>query len=465
MTFRFSIPSKIKNFTNGIASDNYFTLKIFLIGLCLRVIFTLLHPSVYPVTDMLGYNEAANSLLLDGEIRVKGILAASRPPVYPYFLYAIYWIFGHSFLIVRLMQAVLGALTAVILVKIGSEMFDNRVGALSGLIYALYPASWAFGDQLMTETLFTLLMLSSVLLMIKMMSSRNYWIIFGAGFFGGLAILCRTAYAPFMMFIFLGILIFRFKSPKYISRFFMTMVICGMVIFPWMLRNYYTHGIFTLNPKSGVDFAMYNSSSLPFIIANQVDDKQFLAEHETWRLDEITKSKLAVDVSKKWFKNNPQLFLVKGVRQFMNIWGFDRDYFWCYIAGYYGEDPVWLLLLMLPLMGIPFVLFAPLSITGFTISKPFSDKLIIPTLVMICLHVVSFIVYGFSRHRFPFVAFIIVWAVYTVLNWNEVVDIFRSKAKRGKRWIIISAWAFLIFSWGVEIFVDIGQFLGLQFVE
>jgi len=460
-----SISAKIKTFTDGISNDKYFILKIFLIGLTLRIVFTLVHPSVYPVTDMLGYNEAANSLLLDGEFRVKGIISASRPPMYPYFLYAVYWIFGHSFLIVRLMQAILGALTAVILVKIGKEMFDNRVGNLAGLIYALYPASWAIGDQLMTETLFTLFMLSSVLLMIRMMSSGNYWIIFGAGFFGGLAILCRTAYAPYMLFIFLGILIFRFKSPKYISRFFLTMVVCGMVIFPWMLRNYYTHGVFTLNLKSGLDFAMYSCSGLPFIIANQVDDKRLLGKYETWKMDEITKSKIAMDEFKKWFRKNPHLFFVKGVRQIMNIWGFDRDYFWYYIAGYYGDDPIWLLLLMLPIMGVPFVLIAPLSIAGFTNSKPFTDKLIIPTLILICLHIVSFIVYGFSRHRFPFVAFLIVWAAYAVLNWNQISDIFKSKDKLGKRWIIFVSWGFLIFSWGVEIFVDVGQFLGLQFVE
>lgn len=459
----FSIIKKLNTFADSIARDKHFPLKIFLIALIARVIFTLVHPSIYLITDMLGYNEAAISLIQDGEFRVKGVIAANRPPIYPYFLMVMYTVFGQSFILVRLVQALIGALTAVLLFKIGAKMFDRRVGLLAGLIYALYPATWAFCDQLLTEALFTLLMMVSIWCMIQIPSMKSPWFIFGAGFFAGIAALTRTAYAPFPLFIFLGIIILRFNSAKVISRFALSIVIFIMVLFPWMLRTYYTHGVFTLNPKSGVDFCMYNHSSLPYIINNYSDD-EFFHQAEMWKLDEVAKGREGMKIAKEWIKNNPHLFLIKGVRQIMNIWGFDRDYLWYYIAGYYGKDPIWLTAIIGLLMGIPFILIAPLSTAGFFISKPFSENRLVPSLLLICLHVLTFVVYGFSRHRFPFAGFLIVWAVYAALNWNLVTDTLRRRQKSWRKTAIIFSWAFILFAWTVEILVDVGSLVGMRFV-
>ena len=456
---------KLNNFTDRIAADKKFPLKIIIIAVAVRLLFTLLHPSVYPVVDMLGYNEAAISLLQDGEYRVKGVISANRPPIYPYFLYVMYGVFGHSFLLVRLVQSIFGALTAWMLFLVGKDMFDRRIGILAGLVYALYPASWAFTDQLLTESLFTLLMLISVHFFMKISEDRNPWVIFGAGFFGGLSVLTRTAFAPYLLFIFAGVFLFKYKSPRLISSFVLAAIISFMVMFPWMLRNQYTHGVFTLNPKSGVDFAEYNISSLPFIIKNHVDDKEILGEGEFWKYDEVTKGKIAMAAAKKWIKKNPHLFIVKGFRQIMNIWGFDRDYFWYYIAGYYGHDPIWMMGILALLMGIPFVIIAPLSTAGFIISKPFRDGRLIPALVIVCLHILTFIVYGFSRHRFPFAAFLIVWAIYALLNWDKVRTTLRRGNKSWKKRAIIFSWCFIAFAWSLEIVIDLGQLLNLHFIE
>ena len=455
----------LNNFADRIAADKKFPLKIIIIAVIVRVFFTLLHPSVYPVTDMLGYNEAAISLLQDGEYRVKGVISANRPPIYPYLLYAMYGVFGHSFLLVRLVQSIFGALSAWMLFLIGKDMFDRRIGTLAGLVYALYPASWAFSDQLLTESLFTLLMLTSVHFFMKISEDRNPWVIFSAGFFGGLSVLTRTAFAPYLLFIFAGVFLFKYRSPKLIASFVLATIISFMVMFPWMLRNQYTHGVFTLNPKSGVDFAEYNISSLPFIIKNHVDDKEILEEGEFWKYDEVTKGKMAMAAAKKWITQNPHLFIVKGIRQIMNIWGFDRDYFWYYIAGYYGHDPLWMMGIMALLMGIPFVIIAPLSTAGFIISKPFREGRLVPALVMICLHILTFIVYGFSRHRFPFAAFLIVWAIYALLNLDKIKAVLRRGNKSWAKRAIIFSWCFIFFAWSLEIVIDLGQLLNLNFIE
>ena len=412
---------------------------------------------------MLGYNEAAVSLLQDGEYRIKGMISASRPPMYPYFLMVIYYIFGHSFLIARIVQAFFGALTSLLIFSIGNDIFDRKTGALAGLAFALYPASWAMGDMLLSEMLFTLLMLLSVKFMIRIPEMQSPWVIFWAGLFAGAAALTRTAFAPFTVFIFLGIVVFRFREPKIVPRYALMLVIFFMTILPWMLRNYYTHGVFTLNPKSGVDFYMYNHSSLKYIILNYEDTEEFY-EREGWKWTEVEKGKFGYENAKKWLIKNPHLFALKGVRMIMNIWGFDRDYHWWYIAGYYGKDSrLWLIFTVL-LMGIPFLIIAPLSLAGFFISDPFRSRRLAPTLVMICLHILTFVVYGFSRHRYPFSAFLIIWAAFAIVNWDEIRQTLRKGSRSWQKTAIIISWAFLALSWIVEVLVDFGSLVGMKFV-
>jgi len=454
---------KIGFFAVKLAEDKHFALKLFVIAFGVRALFTFIHPAIFLVADMIGYNEAAMSLLQDGQFRVKGIISASRPPVYPYFLMVIYYIFGHSFLIARLMQAVVGALITTLVFSIGKDMFNRKTGALAGIIYAFYPAAWAMGDMLLTETLFTFLMLLSVKFMMRIPHLRSPWIIFWAGLFAGGATLTRTAFMPFMVFVLLGVVIFKFNSPKIISRYVLMAVVFFLVIFPWMLRNNYTHGVITLNPKSGADFYMYNHSGLRYIIKNYEDTEDFF-EKEAWNWTEVEKGRYGSEKALEWIKRNPHLFLIKGVRMIMNIWGFDRDYHWWYFAGYYGKDSKPLVGLMTLLMGLPFIIVAPLALAGFFISEPFKGNRLVPTLVIICLHVLTFTVYGFSRHRFPYAALLVIWAAFALINWEEVRETLRKGSRTWRKRAIVFSWVFLAFSWVVEIIVDLGSIIGMRFV-
>ncbi|MBL7190790.1 glycosyltransferase family 39 protein [bacterium] len=457
-----SLLTRLQDFIDKIAEDKRFTIKLFALAFVVRVLFTLLHPKIYLISDMIGYNEAAMSMILDGEYRVKGVISAVRPPVYPFFLAFIYYIIGHDFLIVRLIQAVIGALTAVLTFKIGAKMFDRSTGVLAGLAYALYTASWAFSDLLLTECLFTFLMMLSVWFMMKIFEMRSPWVLFWAGFFTAAATLARTAYAPYMGFIFAALVILRFRNIKLISRFALAVVIFFMALLPWMMRTYYTKGAFTLNPKSGGDFFLYNHSNIYHIIQNYEDiSYQFRYNTDTW--DEVDKGRFGKKLAMEWIKKNPDLFVFKGVRMIMNIWGFDRDYHWYYFAGYYGQDPKWLLVLLVPIMAIPFAVFAPLFFAGFVISRPFDEEKLIPTLTLICLHILTFIVYGFCRHRYPFVALVVIWSAYAVMNWDQVKDTLKGKRGYLCKWAVLSVWVFLAMSWLLEIIVDGGAILKMQF--
>lgn len=67
-----------------------------------------------------------------------------QAPLYPYFLGVIYRVAGEQQLIVRLLQAVLGATGCVLLAYTGWRLFSKRIGITAGFILALYaPAMFA----------------------------------------------------------------------------------------------------------------------------------------------------------------------------------------------------------------------------------------------------------------------------------------------------------------------------------
>lgn len=452
----------LETVSEKLSGFKHFTMALFLAALILRLGYTFIHPKMFLASDMLGYNEAAISLLQDGEFRVKGVISGSRPPVYSYFLAVMYYLFGQDLMTVRIFHAIIGAFTAVLLYKMGTLIFDKKTGVLTGIFYALYTGSWALGDMLLSETLFTLLMLLSIYFLIKAQETSSPWILFWGGIFGAAAALTRTAFFPYIPFITMCIALLKFRQPRIVSRFVFITVIFIMGILPWMLRNYYTIGVFTMNPKSGSDFYMYNHSDMMHIIYNYEDMTRFLQMNaQTW--SEVKKGVESKKWAVEWIKENPHLFVIKGFRMIMNIWGFDREFLWWSFAGVYGRDPTYISLILAFITNIAFILIAPFAVAGFFISKPFKDKNLIPALVIACLHILTFIVYGFSRHRFPFVSLLIIWAAYAVVNWDTVQTVLIKGNKDWRKKAIIWGWCFLAFSWAVELLLDAGSLIGLRF--
>ena len=64
-----------------------------------------------------------------------------RPPGYPYFLAAVYWAFGLSYLAPRLVQMALGLVNCVLMFLLGRALFGRAVGLVAAAFMAAY---WVF---------------------------------------------------------------------------------------------------------------------------------------------------------------------------------------------------------------------------------------------------------------------------------------------------------------------------------
>lgn len=74
-----------------------------------------------------------------------------QAPLYPYFLGLLYTVAGRDLLLVRIVQAAVGATSAVLLASAGARLFSRRVGLVAGFGLALY-APAIFFDGLLQKT-------------------------------------------------------------------------------------------------------------------------------------------------------------------------------------------------------------------------------------------------------------------------------------------------------------------------
>lgn len=134
-----------------------FTKKLFWSALVLRVVWVIISYLLYykwtdtafsiGAADELFYDEAARygaNMIREGNWRIySGIMdyasASFSDMGYPMYLSVIYWIFNDSVLIARIIKAILGAWTAVLVYKIASRNFGESTGRMAGIFCMLMP--------------------------------------------------------------------------------------------------------------------------------------------------------------------------------------------------------------------------------------------------------------------------------------------------------------------------------------
>ena len=119
-------------------------------------------------------------------------------PLYPYFLATIYRLFGRDLLLVRLIQAGLGSLSAVLVFYLGTDVFDRRVGILAGLVTATYGALIFYDGSILLTPLLVLLNLLSLFLLVRADITGKPVVYAMAGLSLGFAAVGRAAVLAFI---------------------------------------------------------------------------------------------------------------------------------------------------------------------------------------------------------------------------------------------------------------------------
>lgn len=163
-----------------------------------------------------------------------------RPPLYIYFLAGIYAIFGDHHLPVVIVQALLGAATAVVAYRIGNRLFGEPIGVGTAVLVTVHPLMWYNAGRVMTETLFTFLLSLVVLLLVEVVQGGGRRVPPALGVAVGLASLCRATFQFFPLALLSVACWPAALGPSMGERFRRAGVAAAcaiVVIFPWSVRN------------------------------------------------------------------------------------------------------------------------------------------------------------------------------------------------------------------------------------
>ena len=184
-----------------------------------------------------------------------------QTPLYPYFLGAVYAVFGHSVWVVRLIQAAGGSLACVFLARAGARFFSERVGWLAGVGLALYPPA-IFFDGILQKASLDLLLMTLLLWVLALYQSRpRHLTLAGVGGLLGLLILNRENAAILFPVLLTWVLWCHWRDSRAnrVVRAVEYVLSVFVVLLPVGLRNRYVGGEFILTTSQmGPNFYIGN---------------------------------------------------------------------------------------------------------------------------------------------------------------------------------------------------------------
>lgn len=227
---------------------------VFFLTVGLRLLFSfLIFPIITAEREILNtvaddYDKIAHNLALGhGYVLSPGTAPTmQRLPLYPLFLAAFFSTFGLSLWPIQLAQAGIDGVSCVLVYAIAGRIYRSRaVSQLAALLFALYPGALVAAARVVTEPLYTLLLLLAVMLYIAGTQAGKFAYVALIGPVLGLAALCKST--GLLLPVFFGLI-----SPRGRGRWgkaaLTTTAVLGLgtlaLLTPWVVRNYSLTGHF-----------------------------------------------------------------------------------------------------------------------------------------------------------------------------------------------------------------------------
>jgi 4-amino-4-deoxy-L-arabinose transferase-like glycosyltransferase len=179
-----------------------------------------------------------------------------RPPLYPAFVAAVYRVLGTDPLNVKLVQAALAGLTALLVFRIGRHLHSSAAGIAGALLFAFYGFEIRHGVELVPENLIAFLL--AAFAVIGLAEPKVARVLAQAALIG-LVLHMQPGLATVAIF-WAGFLIARSWSPKGMGHAFLFGVATLACLVPWTIRNHGIHGeIFLVSTNGGFNLMNGNN--------------------------------------------------------------------------------------------------------------------------------------------------------------------------------------------------------------
>lgn len=212
------------------------------LGVGLRLTYVLLAgKSELSWGDEVTYDLLAQNLVGGyGYCFVPGHPSLLRAPLYPLLLAGVYALFGHSYIVVVSVQAIVGGLSAFLMVMLGRRLFKEMASPIvAACFFACHPLLIFATGLLYSETiyLFLLLLFTYSCLMVAESQRRKAWAVIG-GVLLGASVLMKPnlMLLPLALFFWLWFTLQDFRQATLLGGLIALATVA--VILPWALRNY-----------------------------------------------------------------------------------------------------------------------------------------------------------------------------------------------------------------------------------
>jgi 4-amino-4-deoxy-L-arabinose transferase-like glycosyltransferase len=205
-------------------------------ALALRVLLVVATPDYQPFADAVDYADHARSIAAGHGypptlIATPGSPSALRPPVYPLLLGGAFALDGRDG--GRILGALLGTLTVLLVYLLARELSDRRVARVAAGLAALFPPLVMLGAGFLSEQAFLPLELGALLAAIAFRRSPRAlrWALL-AGALCGLAALTRPVGAVLLVPVAIALWGSRRRLAPVAA-----LAVAALVIAPWTVRN------------------------------------------------------------------------------------------------------------------------------------------------------------------------------------------------------------------------------------
>jgi len=412
--------------------EKLFLLGVFLLAFILRLIYLLQvksNPHFFsPTMDPLYHDIWAQNIAGGNWIGSKVFF---RAPFYAYFLAIVYKIFGHNYIIPRVIQHLIGSFSCILVYFVAKRLFNRTVAIVASLLAATYGMFIYFEDELVLDSFLVFFDLLLILFLLKTKDSPKLSRWFACGIILGFSAITRPNILFFIPFVWLWIFLVFTKQRKLkeiLTFCIMFLIGSALVIFPVALRNYLVAKDFVLiASQGGINFLIGNNRNADGMSAVlykedwQYRDFEHMAEKETGR------SLKPSEVSNFYYKKGIKFFLDEPEKAF-KLWVKKLYIFWNKFEVSNNQDTYFFRkyssLIRILLIGFWFI--GPLGLVGMILSwlggkerANLRKSILLPILFVFSYMLTVVMFFVTSRFRLPVIPFLIIFSAFTLVWLGE----------------------------------------------
>jgi hypothetical protein len=239
-------------------------LIVLVLGLLLRGLFISVHDRPL-FSDEKEYDQLATNIATRAIYSYDSVPTAYRPVGYPAFVGCLYAILGHHVALVKLFQALLDTLSAL-LIYLLLACHPERTRVFGAALWCFCPSAIFYSSLLLSETVFTfLLVVFAWMLLREQQNGTSSSVVLGAA--AGVLTLIKPTAGLFLLFLL--VLLPRIKMSP--GRIFPVLITFLLVLTPWLVRNYLVFGHAALSSNGGINLMIGNNPTTTGAYKNSFD--------------------------------------------------------------------------------------------------------------------------------------------------------------------------------------------------